>query len=170
VRRARAAMTRTISRHQRGVAAIEFALVFGVLFLGIYGLVTFSGVLYVQQVVSRAAEDGARASQMLPGSMAPADLQTTVRTAIYRSLAHGKQSFFEGGLASPTNGGHSSRGHRVGGARRREGELSVSRQSAAAAPSPHLQLDARPPARQGDGSPIFFLGGDDAFNRSERSP
>jgi Flp pilus assembly protein TadG len=80
-------MTRTISRHQRGVAAIEFALVFGVLFLGIYGLVTFSGVLYVQQVVSRAAEDGARASQMLPGSMAPADLQTTVRTAIYRSLA-----------------------------------------------------------------------------------
>jgi Flp pilus assembly protein TadG len=74
-------------RQQRGVAAIEFALVFSVLFLGIYGLVTFCGVLYVQQVVSRAAEDGARAAQLARGDIASEDLQTNVRTAIYRSLA-----------------------------------------------------------------------------------
>lgn len=78
---------RAISRQQRGVAAIEFALVFSVLFLGIYGLVTFCGVLYVQQVVSRAAEDGARAAQSFRSDTPSADLQANVRTAIYRSLA-----------------------------------------------------------------------------------
>jgi hypothetical protein len=46
---------------QRGVAAIEFALVFSVLFLAMYGIATFGAVFYIQQVVSRAAEDGARA-------------------------------------------------------------------------------------------------------------
>jgi Flp pilus assembly protein TadG len=76
-----------MAHRQRGVAAIEFALVFGVLFLGIYGLVTFCGVLYVQQVISRAAEDGARAAQSFRSDTPAADLQTNVRTAVYRSLA-----------------------------------------------------------------------------------
>lgn len=78
---------RAMARRQRGVAAIEFALVFSVLFLGIYGLVTFCGVLYVQQVVSRAAEDGARAAQSFRSDTPTTDLQTNVRTAVYRSLA-----------------------------------------------------------------------------------
>lgn len=80
-------LERAVGRRQRGVAAIEFALVFGVLFLGIYGLVTFCGVLYVQQVISRAAEDGARAAQSFRSDTPAADLQTNVRTAVYRSLA-----------------------------------------------------------------------------------
>jgi len=80
-------LEKAASRQQRGVAAIEFALVFSVLFLGIYGLVTFCGVLYVQQVVSRAAEDGARAAQTFRSDTPAADLQANVRTAIYRSLA-----------------------------------------------------------------------------------
>lgn len=80
-------LKQNVRRQQRGVAAIEFALVFGVLFLGIYGLITFSGVLYVQQVVSRAAEDGARAAQFFRSDTPAADLQANVRTAVYRSLA-----------------------------------------------------------------------------------
>ncbi|MGJ3701682.1 TadE/TadG family type IV pilus assembly protein [Variovorax sp. AFSI2.2] len=80
-------LERPVARRQRGVAAIEFALVFGVLFLGIYGLVTFCGVLYVQQVISRAAEDGARAAQSFRSDTPIADLRTNVRTAVYRSLA-----------------------------------------------------------------------------------
>lgn len=72
---------------QRGVAAIEFALVFSVLFLAIYGLITFGGVLYVQQVVARAAEDGARAAQLAQPNTTPEDLQASVLSAIYRSLA-----------------------------------------------------------------------------------
>lgn len=74
---------RTDRRQQRGVAAIEFALVFSVLFLGIYGLVTFCGVLYVQQVISRSAEDGARAAQLSRSD----EMEANARTAIYRSLA-----------------------------------------------------------------------------------
>lgn len=80
-------LKQNILRQQRGVAAIEFALVFSVLFLGIYGLVTFCGVLYVQQVVSRAAEDGVRAAQFFRSDTPTAELQANVRTAIYRSLA-----------------------------------------------------------------------------------
>jgi len=80
-------LQRAMARGQRGVAAIEFALVFSVLFLGIYGLITFCGVLYVQQAVSRAAEDGARAAQFFRSDTPSADLQANVRTAIYRSLA-----------------------------------------------------------------------------------
>jgi Flp pilus assembly protein TadG len=87
VKSGRLKLERTMARRQRGVAAIEFALVFGVLFLGIYGLVTFCGVLYVQQVISRAAEDGARAAQSFRSDTPAADLQTNVRTAVYRSLA-----------------------------------------------------------------------------------
>lgn len=75
------------ARLQRGVAAIEFAIVFSVLFLGVYGLITFGGVLYVQQAISRAAEDGARAAQLANNNATPADLQNNVQTAIYRSLA-----------------------------------------------------------------------------------
>ncbi|MBT2336767.1 pilus assembly protein [Variovorax paradoxus] len=76
-------LEQAVSQQQRGVAAIEFALVFSVLFLGIYGLVTFGGVLYVQQVVSRAAEDGARAAQLSRSD----EIEANARTAIYRSLA-----------------------------------------------------------------------------------
>lgn len=84
---ARLRLEQAVSHQQRGVAAIEFALTFSVLFLGIYGLITFCGVLYVQQVVSRAAEDGARAVQFFRSDMSDEDLQANVRTAIYRSLA-----------------------------------------------------------------------------------
>lgn len=48
------------AHRQRGVAAIEFAFVFLVLFLLLYGIATFGAVLYAQQAITRAAEDGAR--------------------------------------------------------------------------------------------------------------
>ena len=72
---------------QRGVAAIEFALVFSVLFLAVYGVITFGGVLYVQQVISRAAEDGARAVQFSQTNAADETLRSNVQSAIYRSLS-----------------------------------------------------------------------------------
>ena len=46
---------------ERGVAAIEFALVFVLLFSVLYALATFGAVFYTQQAVTRAAEEGARA-------------------------------------------------------------------------------------------------------------
>lgn len=73
-------------RSQRGVAAIEFAFVFMMLFFIIYGVATFGAVLYTQQVVSRAAEDGARSvPMMLTPPLAAND--TRVRDAVYDSLA-----------------------------------------------------------------------------------
>jgi len=46
---------------QRGMAAIEFALVSGVFFLMFYFVVTYGAVFVVQQSLSRAAAEGARA-------------------------------------------------------------------------------------------------------------
>lgn len=75
----------TASHHQRGVAAIEFALVFLVLFLVMYGLATFGAVLYTQQAVSRSAEDGARAVALL--NTVPATNDPRIQNVVYDSLA-----------------------------------------------------------------------------------
>lgn len=59
---------------QRGMAAIEFALVSGVFFLMFYFVVTYGAVFVVQQSLSRAAAEGARAlltSEFSPSSSAP---------------------------------------------------------------------------------------------------
>jgi len=71
---------------QRGVAAIEFALVFVVLFSVVYAVATFGAVLYTQQAVTRAAEEGARAV----GLLAPAPIagDTRVKDAVYDALAN----------------------------------------------------------------------------------
>lgn len=45
-----------------GVAAIEFALIFPVLFLMLYGLITYSMIFAVQHSLNLAAAEGARAS------------------------------------------------------------------------------------------------------------
>lgn len=46
----------------KGVAAIEFALIFPVLFLMLYGLITYSIIFAVQHSLNLAAAEGARAS------------------------------------------------------------------------------------------------------------
>ncbi|MCT8178323.1 TadE/TadG family type IV pilus assembly protein [Variovorax sp. CY25R-8] len=77
---------RGMRKRQRGVAAIEFAFVFMMLFFIIYGIATFGAVLYIQQVISRAAEDGARAVPMLLSPPLTAN-DTRVRDTVYDSLA-----------------------------------------------------------------------------------
>lgn len=70
---------------QKGIAAIEFAFVFTVMLLALYGIATFGAVLYIQQAVSRAAEDGARAVTMLPTKLVTDDPQ--IQRAVRQSLA-----------------------------------------------------------------------------------
>jgi Flp pilus assembly protein TadG len=72
---------------QRGVAAIEFALVFVILFSVLYALATFGAVLYTQQAVTRAAEEGARAVGLLTAPAATAG-DTRVKDAVYDALAN----------------------------------------------------------------------------------
>jgi Flp pilus assembly protein TadG len=70
---------------QRGIAAIEFALVFTTLFVVLYGIATFGAVFYTQQVVSRAAEDGARAVPLLSTPVGTND--PSIQSVVYTSLA-----------------------------------------------------------------------------------
>lgn len=77
---------RTAQRNrQRGVAAVEFALVFVLLFSMLYALATFGSVLYIQQSVSRAAAEGARAIGLL--TPAPTAGDARVKDAVYDALA-----------------------------------------------------------------------------------
>ncbi len=73
-------------RSQRGIAAIEFALVFSMLLLFLYGIVTFGSVLYTQQAVSRSAEDGARALTSFNGPLTPSAI-SDVTGVVYDSLS-----------------------------------------------------------------------------------
>jgi Flp pilus assembly protein TadG len=70
---------------QCGVAAIEFALIFTILFVAVYGIATFGTVFYLQQNISRAAEEGARTAVVLGQSLVSDDIR--VRTAVRDSLA-----------------------------------------------------------------------------------
>ncbi|WP_295983244.1 TadE/TadG family type IV pilus assembly protein [uncultured Variovorax sp.] len=78
-------MNRNVHSRERGVAAIEFALVFVVLFSVLYALATFGAVLYTQQSVTRASEEGARAVGLL--TPAPTAPYTDIKNAVYDSLA-----------------------------------------------------------------------------------
>jgi Flp pilus assembly protein TadG len=71
---------------QHGVAAIEFAMVFIILFSVLYALVTFGAVFYLQQSVTRASEEGARAVGLL--TPAPTAGDQRVKDAVYDSLAN----------------------------------------------------------------------------------
>jgi len=66
---------------QRGVAVLEFAFVLPVFMLLLYGLITFGAAFYVQLVVSRAAEDGARIA------MSNSATDDAIKSEVVNSLA-----------------------------------------------------------------------------------
>lgn len=76
----------TGSRRQRGVAAVEFALIFLLFFTIVYGAATFGTALYTQQVLSRAAEDGARAISLM-GVTALTTNDPHIQGVVHNSLA-----------------------------------------------------------------------------------
>ncbi|MNL29411.1 TadE-like protein [compost metagenome] len=85
---------RSKRKSQRGIAAVEFALVLSTLLLVLYGIVSFGAVLYAQQAISRAAEDGARAFAGVNDPTHAANIEL-VRNIVYASLATS--------LVTPTN-------------------------------------------------------------------
>jgi Flp pilus assembly protein TadG len=74
-----------MTSRERGVAAIEFALVFVLLFSVLYAVATFGAVFYTQQAVTRAAEEGARVAGMVT---APVGNDARVTDAVYGALAN----------------------------------------------------------------------------------
>jgi Flp pilus assembly protein TadG len=69
---------------QRGVAALEFSLVCLLFLFIFFGIASYGALLVVQQTLSRAAQEGARA--MLQASIAPS--QTTTASAMGCSAAN----------------------------------------------------------------------------------
>lgn len=57
---------------QRGVAAIEFALIFPVFFMLLYGIITYGVIFLAQQSIALAAEEGARAALRYSSATNPA--------------------------------------------------------------------------------------------------
>lgn len=77
-----------LPRQSSGAAAVEFALVFPVLFAMLYGLISFGDLLFTQITVSRAVQDGARAVSFLPVVIAPQTPNfTPIKDEIIASLA-----------------------------------------------------------------------------------
>jgi Flp pilus assembly protein TadG len=82
----RVSRRRASADSQYGIAAIEFSFVFMALFFLLYGIATFGAVFYTQQVISRAAEDGARAASLLSSALPLAPNDSRIRAAVYDSL------------------------------------------------------------------------------------
>ncbi|MFM0044253.1 TadE/TadG family type IV pilus assembly protein [Paraburkholderia sediminicola] len=61
------------SRRQRGSTAIEFAMVFPLFFVVLYGIITFSMIFVAQQNLTLLAEEGARAALTYQISDNPTD-------------------------------------------------------------------------------------------------
>lgn len=55
-------------QHQKGAAAVEFALILPVLVLMLFGIVEFSLLLFNKQVITNASREGARAGIVAGGS------------------------------------------------------------------------------------------------------
>ncbi len=73
-------------RQQRGIAAIEFAMIAMLFVSVVYAAASFGAVFYTQQVVSRAAGDGARAISLL-GAATLGVNDPTIQGIVYKSLA-----------------------------------------------------------------------------------
>lgn len=63
-------LRRSYRRRRRGAAAVEFAVVAPVFFLLILGMIEFGRMLMVQQLITLASREGARAAVLEGGSAA----------------------------------------------------------------------------------------------------
>src|ERR1700744_2575537 len=79
-------MTRQASvtrlRRQRGSTAVEFAMIFPLFFVVMYGIITYSMIFVAQQSLTLAAEEGARAALTYQKGDTPADALTARVNAV----------------------------------------------------------------------------------------
>jgi Flp pilus assembly protein TadG len=97
-------------RNQKGVAAVEFAIVLPVLVLLLFGTIEFGLLLYNKQVITNASREGARAGIVAPdgnGLRIPAGtIQGVVNTYCADNLiSFGATSAAPSTVTNPTNPG-----------------------------------------------------------------
>ncbi len=81
--------SRLACRSQRGAALVEFAFVFPILFLLVYGVIVYSYVYVIQQAITFAAQEGASAAISVdPTTANPLTVQQeVVRSTVSSTLS-----------------------------------------------------------------------------------
>jgi Flp pilus assembly protein TadG len=69
--------------NERGVSAVEFALLLPLFLLILFGIIEFSFILYDQQLISNASRSGARTGIL---ATTPRPVISDIETAVYQSL------------------------------------------------------------------------------------
>ena len=91
-------------RNQKGVAAVEFAIVLPLLLLILFGIIEFSLIMYDKVVITNASREGARAGVVMPLNTtlmagAPSSIQTQIGTVVDNYCSNYLISF---GSATPS--------------------------------------------------------------------
>lgn len=74
-------------RGHRGAAAVEFALVAPLLFLILFGIISYGYMLSYRQALSQGSSEAARAAAVLTNSATTAEKTAAATTALNQSLA-----------------------------------------------------------------------------------
>jgi Flp pilus assembly protein TadG len=101
-RLAKAAWAAPAWRSQRGIAAIEFALVFPLFFVIFYSIVTYGLIFAVNQTLSLAAQEGGRAALRYEGETSLSSAYT-LRTSAACTTAQGLVAWIPQAQASCSN-------------------------------------------------------------------
>jgi Flp pilus assembly protein TadG len=89
-------------RNQRGVAALEFALVFPLFFMLFYAIVTYGLIFAANQTLSLAAQEGGRAALRFEGETSLSSAYT-LRTRAACTTAQGLVAWIPTAVASCSN-------------------------------------------------------------------
>lgn len=74
-------------RRQTGAAVVEFAFVFPILFMLVYGVIVYAYVFVLQQSITYAAQEAAEAAVAIEPSLGLAQQQSAVRSTAVSALS-----------------------------------------------------------------------------------
>ncbi|MEH3085899.1 MAG: pilus assembly protein [Xylophilus ampelinus] len=87
-------------RRQRGIAAVEFALIFPVFFVMLYAIVTYGVILATQQAITLAAAEAGRAALRYPAGATSSADSIALRRASACGAAQAQLAWLAGGLGA----------------------------------------------------------------------